>query len=220
MLTALPQATPTAASSPEPFQDRGLVRRHEVAPAPSPRPRATRPAPRRAASRSHRVALHRHRTARPTPTTVRTHHATTHSSTHTSSSYPWASDTSGGNDTWGFTKRQCVSYVAWRLSRVGRPVYSRQGWGSASSWDDMARRRGAVSSRPVVGSVAQWNSGERSTAYVSGSPRGTFIAGSYGHVAWVTKVYSDGSVQVAQYNGDGSRSYSTMRVKAPRYLRL
>ena len=36
----------------------------------------------------------------------------------------------------------------------------------------------------------------------------------------LTKVYSDGSVQVAQYNGDGSRSYSTMRVKAPRYLRL
>jgi surface antigen len=158
---------------------------------------------------------------------VRTHHTThttahtTHTATHSSSSYPWASDTSGGNDTWGFTKRQCVSYVAWRLSRVGRPVWSRDGWGSASSWDDVARRRGVtVTTRPAVGSVAQWNAGERSTSYVSGSPRGTFYAGSYGHVAWVTQVYSDGTVQVAQYNGNGSRSYSTMRVKAPRYLRL
>ena len=77
-----------------------------------------------------------------------------------------------------------------------------------------------VTSRPAVGSVAQWNAGERSTAYVSGSPRGSFFAGSYGHVAWVTKVWSDGSVTVAQYNGDGSRSYSTMRVRAPRFLRL
>ena len=121
----------------------------------------------------------------------------------------------------GFTKRQCVSYVAWRLDRVGRSVYSRQGWGSASGWDDQARRRGVtVTSRPTVGSVAQWNAGESSRLYVSGSPRGTFVAGSYGHVAWVTQVYSDSSVQVAHYNGNGGRSYSTMRVSAPRFLRL
>ena len=30
----------------------------------------------------------------------------------------------------------------------------------------------------------------------------------------------DGSVQVAQYNGTGDRAYSTMRVRAPRYLYL
>jgi surface antigen len=34
----------------------------------------------------------------------------------------------------------------------------------------------------------------------------------------VTHVYSDGSVQIEQYNMSGTRSYSTMRVKAPRYL--
>jgi surface antigen len=225
IITGVPHATSTAGAAREPLRD-SLGTTPVITATPSPRPRATRPVPRRTASRGHRAAPHRHHVARPTPTSVRTHRST-HSTTtrttspRTSTSYPWAGDTSGGNDPWGFTKRQCVSYVAWRLDRVGRPVSTSRGWGSASGWDDVARRKGVtVSSRPTVGSVAHWNAGERSTAYVSGSPRGSFVAGSYGHVAWVTKVYSDGSVQVAQYNGDGSRSYSTMRVTAPRYLRL
>lgn len=139
-------------------------------------------------------------------------------------SYPYATDTSNGTDEWGFTKRQCVSYVAWRLAGVGRPIdNARQGWGSALDWDDTAARLGyAISTRPTVGAVAQWNAGERS-AYWSGassSSDGTFVAGAEGHVAWVTAVHSDGSVDVAQYNGTGDRSYSTMRVKAPRYLSL
>jgi surface antigen len=139
-------------------------------------------------------------------------------------SYPYAADTSGDSDEWGFTKRQCVSYVAWRLAQVGRPIDNeRDHWGSALDWDDTAKRLGyGVSTRPSVGAVAQWNAGEHS-AYWSGasaSSDGTFVAGAAGHVAWVTAVYSDGSVQVAQYNGTGDRSYSTMRVKAPRYLYL
>jgi surface antigen len=165
---------------------------------------------RRGASRGHRTpVVHHQHTAAPTATR-----------THASTGYPWASDTTGGRDPWGFTKRQCVSYVAWRLDGVGRSIGTRQGWGSASGWDDVARRRGVtVTSRPAVGSVAQWNAGE-SSRVVSGSSRGTFVAGSYGHVGWVTAVYTDGSVQVAQYNGSGTRSYSTMRVFAPRFLRL
>jgi surface antigen len=227
IITGVPHPTSTAGAAREPLRD-SLGTTPVITATPSPRPRATRPAPRRTASRSHRAAAHRHHVARPTPTTVRAHRSTHTTTTHTtaprtstSTSYPWAGDTSGGNDPWGFTKRQCVSYVAWRLDRAGRSVSTSRGWGSASGWDDVARRKGiTVSSRPTVGSVAQWNAGERSTAYVSGSASGSFVAGSYGHVAWVTKVYSDGSVQVAQYNGDGSRSYSTMHVRAPRYLRL
>jgi surface antigen len=138
--------------------------------------------------------------------------------------YPYATDTSGGADPWGFTKRQCVSYVAWRLAEEGRPLdNARDHWGSALDWDDVAARLGyPVSSRPAVGAVAQWDAGEHS-AYWSGassSSDGTFVAGAAGHVAWVTAVYSDGSVQVAQYNGTGDRSFSTMRVRAPRYLSL
>jgi surface antigen len=138
--------------------------------------------------------------------------------------YPRATDSTGGADPWGFTKRQCVSYIAWRLSEVGRPLDNgTQHWGSALDWDDTAKRLGyRVSGSPAVGAVAQWNAGEHS-AYWSGassSSDGTFVAGSVGHVAWVTAVYSDGSVQVAQYNGTGDRAYSTMRVRAPRYLYL
>jgi surface antigen len=134
--------------------------------------------------------------------------------------YPWASDTSGGSDPWGFTKRQCVSYVAWRLAGAGRPVVARDGWGSALTWDDVAEQRGvAVGTTPHVGAVAQWNAGESSPLWVDGG-RGTWTAGSYGHVALVTQVYADGSVLVAQYNGTGERSFSTMRVRAPRYLSL
>jgi surface antigen len=142
----------------------------------------------------------------------------------TTDAYPYRSDSTGGRDDWGFTKRQCVSYVAWRLADLGRPIdNASQGWGSALDWDDTARRLGySVSTRPQVGAVAQWNAHE-SGAYWSGSSAssdGSYAAGTVGHVAWVMKVYSDGSVLVAQYNGTGDRSYSTMRVKAPRYLSL
>lgn len=204
---ALPDATRAPVAVP--------VLREQATPAPVPRQRSPRPVARRTASRAHRAAAP-HRQHPTTSTTARTH-----ATTRVTAGYPWAADTTGGHDPWGFTKRQCVSYVAWRLDRVGRPVYARQGWGSARGWDDVARQRGVtVTSRPAVGSVAQWNAGERSRLYVSGSARGTFFAGSYGHVAWVTDVYSDGSVRVAQYNGNGARSYSTMRVFAPRFLRL
>jgi surface antigen len=138
--------------------------------------------------------------------------------------YPWASDTSGGSDPWGFTKRQCVSYVAWRLAGAGRPLNNAtQGWGSALDWDDTARRLGyRVSSSPTVGAVAQWNAGERSSYWSPGSSRadGSYLAGSAGHVAWVVDVYDDGSVLVAQYNGTVDRGFSTMHVTAPRYLSL
>ncbi len=136
--------------------------------------------------------------------------------------YPYASEAGNDPDPWGFTRRQCVSYVAWRLAEAGRPLDNgRDGWGSALDWDDTARRLGRpVSSRPSVGAVAHWNAGEHSAYWSPGSSRanGMFAAGDLGHVAWVTAVYGDGSVQVAQYNGTGDRSFSTMRVKAPRYV--
>lgn len=136
--------------------------------------------------------------------------------------YPFAHDTTGSPDPWGFTRRQCVSYVAWRLAQVGRPLdNARQGWGSALDWDEAAQRLGyRAGSRPAVGAVAQWNAGERSPWWSPTGGTGTFTAGHLGHVGWVTKVYPDGSVLVAQYNGSGDRSYSTMRVTAPRYLSL
>ena len=148
--------------------------------------------------------------------------------------YPWRSDTTNSNDSFGFTKRQCVSYAAWRLYKAGHRISNRTVkdgrtyyWGNAYQWDSTAAALGKPirtygrygKSAPRVGSVAHWNAGETSKYYGNGWV-GTYKAGSYGHVAWVAAVYSDGSVLVRQYNGSGTRSYSTMRVKAPRYLVL
>lgn len=138
--------------------------------------------------------------------------------------YPYRTATTNSYDDWGFTKRQCVSFAAWRLAQAGRALDNRaDGWGSASNWDDTARRLGkAVTTRPAVGTVAHWQAGETSAYYGPGSStaNGRYAAGSYGHVGWVTHVFADGSVQVEAYNGSGDRSWSTMRVKAPRFLRL
>lgn len=138
--------------------------------------------------------------------------------------YPYRTATTNSYDDWGFTKRQCVSFAAWRLAQAGRALDNRaDGWGSASNWDDTARRLGkAVTTKPAVGTVAHWQAGESSAYYAPGSAtaNGRYNAGSYGHVGWVTHVFADGSVQVEAYNGSGDRSWSTMRVKAPRFLRL
>jgi len=136
--------------------------------------------------------------------------------------YPYRAYTTNASDRWGFTVRQCVSFVAWREAQAGHPVSNiSQRWGSAANWDDTARARGVwISSQPRVGAIAQWNAYERSAWYANGSTvaNGTMSAGGYGHVAWVRYVYGDGSALIEQYNMSGNRSYSTMRVKAPRYL--
>ena len=136
--------------------------------------------------------------------------------------YPYRAYTSNVSDRWGFTVRQCVSFVAWREAQAARPMSNvTQHWGSAQSWDEAALRLGVrISSRPVAGAIAQWNANERSAWYANGSSvaNGYVQAGPYGHVAWVKYVYADGSALVEQYNMSGNRSYSTMRLRAPRYL--
>ena len=134
--------------------------------------------------------------------------------------YPYRLDRIHRADAFGFTTRQCVSFVAWRLAQRRTWIHNRQGWGHARNWDDAARRLGhRVGRKPVIGAVAHWNASERGPLY-TGGPRlsGTMIAGAYGHVAWVQHVHTDGSVSVVHYNGTGNRKFSVSRVKAPRYL--
>jgi len=141
--------------------------------------------------------------------------------------YPWAGGSRTASDSFGFTQRQCVSYAAWRLYKAGHRINNTTSyngttyyWGSALHWDSTAVALHKVVTRtPKVGAVAQWNAYEKSAYYANGGV-GTFQAGSYGHVAWVAGVYSDGSVLVRQYNLSGAGTYSQMRVKAPRYLYL
>lgn len=140
--------------------------------------------------------------------------------TATRDDYPYRTATTNDNDEWGFTKRQCVSFAAFRLAQHGKAISNADNWGSALTWDDAAKRLGkTVTSTPKVGAIAQWNAGESSSVYsASGSKSGTFSAGGYGHVGYVAAVYSDGSVLVEQYNLGGDRSYSSMRMTAPRYI--
>lgn len=136
--------------------------------------------------------------------------------------YPYRTDTTNRIDPWTFTRRQCVSFAAWRLAQRGSGVVSLiEGWGNARDWDNHAASSHIrITSVPKVGAIAQWNAYERNYTYTAGvrTPTGWMRAGSYGHVAVVQTVHVDGTVTVEQYNGDGSRSYGTKRIKAPRYL--
>ena len=136
--------------------------------------------------------------------------------------YPWRTATGSAVDRWGFTQRQCVSFVAWRQAQAGHPINNgTQKWGSAHNWETVAARLGKrVSTRPVRGAIAHWNAYESSPwwAYGSATANGRVKAGPYGHVGWVKQVNADGSVLVEQYNLANNRAYSLTRVKAPRYL--
>ena len=136
--------------------------------------------------------------------------------------YPWRYSTVSAPDPWGFTQRQCVSFTAFRLALAHhRILNTRNQWGNASHWDEEAgRHRMTITRRPKVGSVAQWNAYERGAYYAHGSAtaNGWFRAGAYGHVGYVTGIYADGSVRIEQYNLFGTRTWSAIRVRAPRYL--
>jgi surface antigen len=138
----------------------------------------------------------------------------------TGDDYPYRTDTTQSADPWGFTKRQCVSFAAWELKQHGYGISNAtQHWGSAYTWDDTAKRLGKrISTTPKVGAIAQWNANESSRYYPASGGVGTMTAGPYGHVAYVTTVYGDGTVRIEQYNMGGNRAFSAMRVRAPRYL--
>ena len=183
------------------------------------------------AQRTTTIAKPTTQTVRRTTTTSTAPRTTTTTSSTSQSAQPWGTNDYPYKsqsdfyaiDRWGFTERQCVSFAAWRLAQHGDTINNKDNWGSAYSWDDAARRLGhAVTSKAHVGAIAQWNAHESGAYYSKGatSPNGKFTAGGYGHVGWVKQVYADGSALVEQYNMGGDRSYSVMRVKAPRYIVL
>jgi surface antigen len=89
-------------------------------------------------------------------------------------------------DRWGMYACNCTSYVAWALSANGK----RTGWfvrGAMDAWNwvNVARRAGfVVDTHPAVGAVADW----------------PHVARPYGHVAYVSGVEPDGTIDVAEYN--------------------
>ena len=92
----------------------------------------------------------------------------------------------GPYEAWGFCKRSCTSFVAWRLNNINRITFTngmRGGLhGNAKNWGSNAKKIGfTVNTTPEVGSVA-W-----------------FATGVYGHVAWVAKVDGD-NITIEEYN--------------------
>jgi surface antigen len=138
--------------------------------------------------------------------------------------YPYSPSVCGhagdcaGIDPWGFTKQQCVSFVAWRLSQRGVTVDGAT-YGNAGDWDTAAQSRGiSVDSSPRVGDVAHWNPNEK-VEWTVGSSSFWNMAGPYGHVAYVTSVHGDGTVDIEEYNQNGDQSYhQQFSVRAPRYI--
>lgn len=105
------------------------------------------------------------------------------------------------SDPWRYDVRNCTSYVAWRVNReFGIDI---PGWGDARDWDQSAQTAGyEVDGSPRVGDVAVWE-------------------GYYGHVAYVSEVNADGSVNVDQYNRGGTGEFSReSRVRAPKYIHV
>lgn len=88
-------------------------------------------------------------------------------------------------DPWRLWNRECVSFVAHRLSSVNGFTIP-GAYGNANLWGQRARNEGyVVDNNPAVGSVAWWRSC---------------------HVAWVSAVSGD-SVTIEEYNYDYSHRY-------------
>jgi surface antigen len=113
--------------------------------------------------------------------------------------YPYANDPAVFDpngcsaDAWNFCKRNCTSFVAWRLNHVNgiafNNAYRGVHWGNASNWGSAARSVGIpVDMSPRVGDVAWWSSN---------------------HVAWVAAVNSDGTVLIEEYNRDLQGNYNS-----------
>lgn len=102
--------------------------------------------------------------------------------------YPYAGNCNQV-DPWWFYTCQCTSFAAWHfLHSFGVPFNNtRPGSGDAYNWPNLAHDQGYhTSSTPRANVVVSWG---RSA-----------VSPNYGHVAWVTKVYPNGYIDVAEYN--------------------
>lgn len=90
--------------------------------------------------------------------------------------------------TWG----QCTYHVFNRRAQIGKGISTY--WWNANNWDNAAAADGyTIDGKPTVGSIAQSDSGY------------------YGHVAFVERVNSDGSILVSEMNWAASPGIVTYR---------
>ncbi len=128
--------------------------------------------------------------------------------------YPWPSVDPNTyiSDGHGYYEGECTSFAAWaiRSDGLGHSA-SPDSMGNADTWHGSAS-----SSTPQVGEVAQWDDNHAG-------------AGGTGHVAYVSAVYGDGTIQVEEYNWYSAANnytghrYNTRRIAATdpsRYLQF
>ena len=91
----------------------------------------------------------------------------------------------GGN---GYSYGYCTWHAANRRAAIGKPIP--RNLGNAVTWASVAAQAGlAVGTTPRAGDVL-WH-------------KNTYIAGGFGHVGFVEKVNSDGSILVSDMNYGG-----------------
>jgi surface antigen len=121
--------------------------------------------------------------------------------------YPYARSCPGAGiadvvDRWGMYACNCTSYVAWALAANNQRVdWFIAGAMNAWNWPHVARLAALrVDRRPAPGTVAVWPS----------------LAPPFGHVAYVTGVNRDGTIDVAEYNypGPGGANTFTFDVRS------
>jgi surface antigen len=119
--------------------------------------------------------------------------------------YPWANVGAGNwvSDGHGYYEGECVSYAAWAVRSEPHSI-SPDFLGNADQWNSHGIPVGGA--RP--GDVGMWDDNHNG-------------AGSLGHVAFVTAVFNDGTIQITEYNWYTAHGYDSRRIatSAPsRYL--
>lgn len=101
---------------------------------------------------------------------------------------PWSFDMCA-SDPWGYCKRHCTSYTAWKVNSTHGYMPSWAPNGNAAQWPSNARADG----------IPTGFTPKRHAAAVDSS-----VAPPYGHVMFVEEVLSSGQIRVSQYNADGT----------------
>lgn len=115
-------------------------------------------------------------------------------------------------DPWGYYTRECVSFAAWRMNvqmgwKPGEPYKFSAAtvglMGNANTWGTRLAAQGyRVDKQPAVGAIAWWG----------GATTFGIVTGDVGHVAVVSAVNPDGSVDIEHYNAQPPYAYSTMKI--------
>jgi surface antigen len=107
--------------------------------------------------------------------------------------YPYRSSGIDQVDRWNFYTRECTSFAAWRLNSRNNIAFTNSWrgihWGDASNWINAAGSAGlTVNRNPAVGAVA--------------------VPDGHGHVAWVNRLRSDGTISLEEYNWSPAYAYN------------